>query len=51
MRAKRDWLVKACSSRFCENNDEDLKVVDVAPIETLFSNINLDKMGLEMSQL
>ena len=24
MCAKRDWLVKACPSRFCENNDEDL---------------------------
>ena len=45
MRAKRDWLVKACSSSFCENNDEDLKVIDVTPIESLFSNINLDKYG------
>ena len=43
MRAKRDWFVKACSSSFCENNDEDLKVIDVTPIESLFSNINLDK--------
>ena len=24
MRAKRDWFVKACSSSFHENNDEDL---------------------------
>ena len=46
MRAKRDWFVKACSSSsFCENNDEDLKVIDVTPIESLFSNINLDKYG------
>ena len=29
-----------------ENNDEDLKVIDVTPIDSLFSNINLDKMGL-----
>ena len=29
----------------CENNDEDLKVIDVIPIESLFSNINLDKDG------
>src|SRR3989337_2908281 len=27
------------------NNDEDLKVIDVNPIESLFSNINLDKDG------
>ena len=42
MRAKRDWFVKTCSSSFHENNDEDLKVIDVTPIESLFSNINLD---------
>ena len=45
MSAKRDWFVKACSSSFCENNDEDLKVIDVTPIESLFSNINFDKDG------
>ena len=27
MRAKQDWFVKACSSSFRENNDEDLKVI------------------------
>ena len=27
------------------NNDEDLKVIDVTPIGSLFSNINLDKDG------
>ena len=45
MRPKRDWFVKMCSSSFRENNDEDLKVIDVTPIESLFSNINLDKDG------
>ena len=45
MCAKRDWFVKACSSSFCENNDEDLKVIDVTPIESLFYNVNLDKDG------
>src|SRR3989337_1719840 len=45
IRAKRDWFVKACSSSFCENKDEDLKMIDVTPIESLFSNINLDKDG------
>jgi hypothetical protein len=38
-------VVKACSSSFCENNDEYLKVIGVTPIESLFSNINLDKNG------
>ena len=33
------------------NNDEDLKVIDVTPIKSLFSNMNLDKDGLDMSQL
>ena len=27
------------------NNDDDLKVIDVTPIESLFYNINLDKDG------
>lgn len=38
MLAKRDCFVKTCSSSFCENKDEDLKVIDVTPIESLFSN-------------
>ena len=46
MRAKRDWFIKACYSSFCENNDEDLKVIDVTPVESLFSNINFDKYGI-----
>ena len=45
MRAKKDWFVKACSSSFHDNNDEDLKVIDVTPIEFLFSNVYLDKDG------
>jgi hypothetical protein len=45
MRAKKDCFVKACSSSFHENNDEDLKVIDVTPIESLFYNINLCKYG------
>ena len=32
-----------------DNNDEDLNVIDVTPIKSLFSNMNLDKYGLEMS--
>src|SRR5215216_7758439 len=45
MRAKRDWYEKTRSYSFRENKDEDLKVIDVTPIESLFSNINLDKDG------
>ena len=37
--------MKACSSSFHDNNDEDLKVIDVTPIKSLFSNMNLDKGG------
>ena len=37
--------MKACSSSFHDNKDEDLKVIDLTPIEYLFSNINLDKDG------
>ena len=45
MRAKKDCFVKACSSSFHDNNDEDLKVIDVSPVRSLFSNMNLDKDG------
>ena len=45
MRAKKDCFVKACSSSFHDNNDEDLKVIDVSPIKSLFSNMCLDKDG------
>ena len=40
-----DCFVKACSSTFHDNNDEDLKVIGVSPIKSLFSNMNLDKCG------
>ena len=36
MRAKKDCFVKACSSIFHDKNDEDLKVIDVSPIKSLF---------------
>ena len=45
MRAKKDCFIKACSSSFHDNNDEDLKVIDVSPIKSLFSNMNLDNYG------
>ena len=46
MCAKREWLKKVCSSISCDNNDEDLKVLGVTPIESLFDNINLGKDGI-----
>ena len=39
--------MKACSSSFHDNNDEDLKVIDVSPIKYLFSNMNLHKDGTD----
>ena len=30
-----------------ENNDEDLKFIDVSPIKSLFCNMNLDNDGTE----
>ena len=47
MRARKDCFVKACSSSFYENKDEDLKVIDMSPINSLFCNINLDNYGTE----
>ena len=37
LRAKKDCFVKACSSSFHENNDEDLKVIDVSLLNLCFS--------------
>ena len=45
MRAKKDAFIRACSSSSYENNDEDIKVIDVTPIKSLFSNMNLNKYG------
>ena len=47
MRAKKDCFIKACSSSFHDNIDEDLKVIDVSPIKSLFCNMNLDNDGTE----
>ena len=45
MGANKDCFVKACSYSFHDNNDEDLKVIDVYPIKSLFFNMNLDNDG------
>ncbi|KAE8780044.1 Disease resistance protein RPM1 [Hordeum vulgare] len=46
IRARHEWLKKACSR---DENHEDLKVLGVTPIESLFSNIkpNDDGAGYE----
>ena len=36
LRAKKDCFVKACSSSFHENYDEDIKVIIVSPIRSFF---------------
>ena len=51
MRAKKDAFIKVCSSSSYENNDEDLKVIDVYPIKSLFCNMNLYNDGTEHDQL
>ena len=38
-------FIKACSSSFHDNKYEDLKVIDVSPIKSLFFNMNLDNDG------
>ena len=45
LHAKKGCFIKACSSSFHENNDEDLKVINVSPIRSLFCNMNLDNNG------
>ena len=37
MRAKKGCFVKACSSSFDDNNDEDLKVIDVSLLNLCFA--------------
>jgi hypothetical protein len=42
LRAKREFLEKAFSSDCFHKNDEDLKMVGVSPIDSLFSKIKID---------
>ena len=46
MPAKKDCFIKACSSSFHDNKDDDIKVIDVSPIKSLFCNMNLDNDGI-----
>ena len=46
-RAKREFLEKAFSSDCFHNNDEDLKMIGVSSIDSLFSKIEIDDKGTE----
>ena len=45
LRAKREFLEKAFSSDYSCKNDEDLKMIDVSSIDSLFSKIKIDHKG------
>src|SRR3990170_6557315 len=47
LRAKREFLEKAIPPGFYCSNDEDIKMVGVSSIDSLFSNIKLDEKGTE----
>ena len=40
--------IKACSSNSYENQDEDLKIIDVSPIKSFFRNMNLDESEYDL---
>ena len=45
MRAKQEFLEKAIPPGFYRNHDENIKMIGVSPIESLFINIKLDEKG------
>ena len=47
LRAKREFLERAFSSVCFHKNDEDLKVIGISSIDSLFSNIKIDAKGIE----
>ena len=47
LKAKREILEKAIPPGFYHSNDEDIKMIGVTPVESLFSNIKLDEKGTE----
>ena len=42
MKVKKGPLEKEITPGFYRSNDEDIKMIGVTPIESLFSNIKLD---------
>ena len=51
LRAKREFLEKAFSVDYSCKDDEDLKMIGVSSIDSLFSKVKNDEKGLEKSQL
>ena len=51
LRAKRELLEKVLSGDFFHKSDEDLKMIGVSSIDSLFSKVKIDEKGLEKSQL
>ena len=47
LRPKRQFLEKAFSSDYSCNNDEDLKMIGVSSIDSLFSKDKIDEKGTE----
>ena len=47
LRARREFLEKAFSSDCFHKSDEDLKVISVSSIYSLFSKIKIDDKGTE----
>ena len=45
LRAKREFLEKAFSSEFFHKSDEDLKMIGVSSIDSLFSKVKIDEKG------
>jgi len=51
LRARREFLEKAFSSDCFHKSDEDLKMIGVSSIDSLYSKIKIDEKGLKKSQL
>ena len=45
LRAKREFLEKMFSSDYYHKSDEDIKVIGVSSIDSLFSKIKIDEKG------
>ena len=45
LRAKREFLEKAFSSDYFHKSDEDLKMIGVSSIDSLFSKVKIDEKG------
>ena len=45
LRAKREFLEKVFSSDYFHKSDEDLKMIGVSSIYSLFSKVKIDKKG------